>query len=229
MSVSFLRHSGWVSPDTINAPLSIIGVGATGSNIALLAARMGFTKFKLWDPDVVEPHNLPNQTYDNCHIGKPKVTAMKEVLQRFNPEIEVETHKCYFTTAEHKTDLEGVLLVTVDTMSARKDIFESMKMNWRVCAIFETRLGFSSGECYILDPMDLEALDKWAATLVDDNEIEDGPCNLQMCSTLVYEVAGYAVHMMCGHFAAKHEQKEWTPPRRKLFLLEDDLQVFTMK
>ena len=43
MSVSFMRHSGFVGPDDCNhLTLNIIGVGATGSMIAMIAARMGW-------------------------------------------------------------------------------------------------------------------------------------------------------------------------------------------
>lgn len=206
--------------------MSIIGVGATGSNIALLAAKMGFTHFKIWDPDIVESHNLPNQTYDSEHVGQPKVAALTEVLKRFNPGIKVESIQDYFTTENHKKDLEGILIVTVDTMSARKDILESMKFNWRLKAIFETRLGFSHGEAWYLHPMDLEKIELWESTLKNDDEIDDGPCNMQMCSTLVYPVVGYVVHMACKILSAEEKQEVWTPLMRKTFMLEDDLQVF---
>jgi len=94
--VSFLRHSGWVGPEDFTEPLNIIGTGAVGSHVAVLAARMGFHKFRLWDHDLVEPHNLANQVFDHNHIGMPKVEAVKDVLTRFNPAIMVETHQKFF-------------------------------------------------------------------------------------------------------------------------------------
>ena len=62
--VSFLRHAGWVGPEDLTTPLVIIGCGAVGSHVALCAAKMGFSNFILFDADVVEAHNLPNQTYE---------------------------------------------------------------------------------------------------------------------------------------------------------------------
>ena len=90
-------------PEDANQPLNIIGVGATGSNIGLIAARMGFHKFRVWDPDIVETHNLPNQIYDVEHVGQRKVNAFEDVLTRFNPRISVEKSDTYFTS-ENKGD-----------------------------------------------------------------------------------------------------------------------------
>lgn len=222
-SVSFLRHSGWVDPSVLDKPVSIIGVGAVGSNVALLAAKMGFTKFKIWDPDTVESHNLPNQAFDNQHVGMPKATAITEVLTRFNPEVEVISYIDYFTTEKYKSELSGLLVIAVDTMSARKDLADAMKLNWRLHGIFETRLGFNHGEVHIMNSMDLPVIERWTAALKNDDEVEPGPCNLRLCSTLVSVTSGYTVHMMCSLCAALENKTEWKPASKQLFLLEDNL------
>ena len=100
-TVSFLRHAGWFGPEDAKA-LNIIGVGATGSWIGLLAAKMGFHKFQVWDGDIVEDHNLPNQIYELKDVNEPKVTAFQRILKEFNPSIEVITHNTFFKTDEHK-------------------------------------------------------------------------------------------------------------------------------
>lgn len=89
-AVSFLRHAGWVGPEDLNDTLTIIGCGAVGSNLALIAAKMGFHEFDLWDADIVEPHNLANQAYDVEHIGMKKVAALASspTLQEFAASLE---------------------------------------------------------------------------------------------------------------------------------------------
>jgi tRNA A37 threonylcarbamoyladenosine dehydratase len=114
--VSFLRAAGWVTPEDLAFPLIIIGCGAVGSNVALCAAKMGFTNFILWDKDEVEAHNLPNQTYEISHIGMPKVQALEEVLKRFNPEVRVESHNSFFTEA-HASALQGFVVIATDNLS----------------------------------------------------------------------------------------------------------------
>jgi len=215
-SVSFLRHAGWFGPEDATEPLNIIGVGATGSYIGLIAAKMGFHKFRVWDPDIVEDHNLPNQIYDVEHIGKKKVTAFSDVLQRFNPIIKVETYDSYFTS-ENKEMLEGPLVLTVDTMSARKDIYDAFKLNWKVKYVFETRLGFDYGEINIIENMNLAKLQAWKDTLRDDSEVPDGPCNLRICTTLVNLTAALTVHNICSMLTSKKKNEEWGYSEKLVF------------
>ena len=132
---SFLRHSGWISPQDFTDPLNIIGCGAVGSNLALIAAKMGVHSFRLWDLDLVETHNLPNQAFEPKHIGQNKAEALAEVLQRFNPEIEVEVHKSFFTK-DNKDEVDGPLVIATDTMSSRKEIYDTFYMNPSVDYVF---------------------------------------------------------------------------------------------
>ena len=197
-TVSFLRHAGWFSPEQADT-MNIIGVGATGSYIGLLAAKMGFHKFNIWDADIVEDHNLPNQIYNLNHVGKLKVDAFEEVLKDFNPSVEINKNPYFFKSSEHKDDLDGVLVLTVDTMHARKDIFNAFKENWKVSNVYETRLGFDYGELNVIDNLNTNDLDEWYGSLKDDSEIPDGPCNLRICTTLVSMVAAHTVHTICSN------------------------------
>ena len=209
--VSFLRHSGWFGPDDANeTTLNIIGVGATGSWIGLTAARMGFHSFKVWDADIVESHNLPNQIYSSKHIGMKKVDAFEEVLKEFNPRITVEKHDYFFETSKHKENLEGPVVLTVDTMSARKDIWESFNMNWEITKVFETRLGFDYAELNIIDNMNPVKSKSWFNNLKSDSEIEEGPCNLRVCSTLTTMISGFTVHKICDMLSAQRRNEEFT-------------------
>lgn len=194
--VDFTRHSGWVSPQELNNTLLIIGCGATGSRIALAAARMGFHNFILYDKDVVEAHNLPNQVYFPQHVGMNKVDALEQILKEFNPRIEVETH-CEWFSKDTEVSVPATWILTVDSMSARKDIFHAFYGNPLVDYVIHTAIGIFNGEIDILDPMDFEATKKWHELLKNDDEIPDGPCNLQICSTFVDLVANYAVHQAC--------------------------------
>lgn len=225
MSVDFLRHSGYCSPEILREPLNVVGVGATGSNIALLAARMGFTRFKIWDPDVVESHNLPNQVYDHHHIGAMKVDALADVLRRFNPEIRVETYPDYFTS-EQKQLLDGPLILTVDTMSARQESIAAFQFNPMVKYVFETRLGFEHGELNIIDNCSSQAVKLWANTLLSDDKVPEGPCNQRICTTLVTIVASFTVQLLCGMFVAEKNSQPWQYRTKTVFNLKDSLQVF---
>lgn len=219
--VSFLRHAAWVSPESLKSKINIIGCGATGSSIAMLCARMGFTNFQLWDADTVEDHNLPNQAYYLKHINMPKVEALKELLLAFNPEIKVETHNEFFTTEKHKNLLDGILVLTVDTQSGRKDIYDSFYSNPSLDFVVETKVGWDYAEAYFLDPLDLTSIKNWYKTLIPDDQIPDGPCNLRICTTLVNLVSSYVVHIICHKMHCMKNDKEFTIKTRQIFDLTD--------
>jgi len=226
-SVSFLRHAGFFGPEDAQQHLNIIGVGATGSYIGLTAAKMGFHKFRIWDPDIVEDHNLPNQIYDIEHIGKRKVDAFKQVIQRFNPMAEIETHDYYFKANEHKALIDGPLVLTVDTMSARHDIYDAFRLNWKVKNVFETRLGFAHAEINIIDNMNSYKLEKWKSSLFNDEDVPDGPCNLRICTTLVNMVAAQTVHTICHMLSSERRGTEYQPAEKLIFNLSNsELQTY---
>lgn len=219
--VLFNRHNGFVSPIDLQETLNIIGVGATGSNVALTAARMGFTNFKIWDHDRVEEHNLPNQTYDVEHVGMLKVEALTKVLQRFNPEVKVEAHPKYFTAAEDGVDLEGPLVLTVDTMAARKEITDCFEYNPLVNTVFESRLGFDHGTVNIIDNVSADEIAGWKASLLNDDEIPDGPCGLRICTTMVQAVSSFLVHQICRKYSCVKNGTQWTPHKKTVMHFND--------
>ena len=228
--VSFLRHNAWVGPEDFGSEtFNIIGVGATGSHIALFLAKMGVHNFKIWDHDIVESHNLPNQVYDMAHIGMPKVEALKQILQRFNPAIKVETIQRYFTHEEDGADLSGPLVLTVDTMKARKDIFNTFNGSMTIPLVIETRLGFDFGELYVISPMNNDECNKWSSSLKNDDEIPEGPCNLRICTTLVALIASTATHAICSYYAAERAGNTWSFGYRTLFHLSPSLSVYSMQ
>jgi hypothetical protein len=227
-SVSFLRHSGWVGPEDLVDTINIIGCGAVGSNIALLAAKMGFHNFKLWDSDIVESHNLANQAFDVKHVNKKKVDALADVLTRFNPAVRVETVDRFFTSEEDKEELAGPVVVAVDSMSARDDIYDSFFMNPQVTVVIDTRLGFDYGECFVINPVDVVESLGWKETIIPDDQVPDGPCNLRICTTLVYEVSAYAVHMICSRYAALRQDVLWEYDPKAMFSLTNRLRLMTL-
>jgi hypothetical protein len=218
--VSFLRHSGWVSPTDLQDTLTIVGVGAVGSNAALLAAKMGFTKFALWDADIVEPHNLSNQAFDVEHLDQSKVDAMESVLKRFNPEIEVVKHDEFFT-AKTAVFPGGPVVLAVDSMSARKEIIKLAKNNLDVTLVAEIRLGFDFGVVNLVDNMDEQSVNNFLATIRNDDEVEEGPCNQRMCTTLVYGTVQILVHQLCRYYVADRSGDDFVAPYRYFVALDN--------
>jgi sulfur carrier protein ThiS adenylyltransferase len=70
--------------------VGIAGVGGLGSNAAISLARSGIGRLVLVDFDKVEEDNLTRQYYFRDQIGKIKVDALKENINRINPDVNVE-------------------------------------------------------------------------------------------------------------------------------------------
>ena len=224
-----MRHADWIGPEDLSDTLCIIGCGAVGSHIAVLAAKMGFHNFRLWDGDDVESHNLANQAFDVEHIGQSKVSALAAVLKRFNPGVTVDEHPYYFITEDHKDLLDGPLVIATDTMAARYDIYNAFKLNPSVQGVFEIRLAFDFGECHVVDNLNLEQCKNWHSTLMDDSKIPDGPCSRRICTTLVQLASSLAVHNICHRYAASRQQVPWAYQTRTMLTLTDQLRIRSVK
>jgi sulfur carrier protein ThiS adenylyltransferase len=73
--------------------VGIAGAGGLGSNCAAALARSGVGTLVISDFDIVEEANLNRQFYFADQLGMDKVKALKENIERINPEIRMIGHK----------------------------------------------------------------------------------------------------------------------------------------
>lgn len=222
-NVSFLRHTDFLSQDTATQTIVIIGCGAVGSNIALNLAKMGYTHFVLYDKDIVESHNLPNQAYWPAHIGMNKVDALAQVLQSFNPVIQVEKHCDWFCAADAAHVTGGFVVVATDSMSSRKMIFEVFKLSVVVDALIEVRLGFEYGNINIVNPLDVQQVDDILQTIVPDDQVSEGPCSRKICATFVSIMSGLAAHVLCD---TSNDIANAVPPKQRKYVVDVERKLF---
>ena len=139
----------YFKPETVEERIHIVGCGSVGSTLAENLARVGLTKFTLWDFDEVEPHNIVNQMFTQEHIGKPKVEALKEIILSINPEaaddIQVEPK------GWRGKMMSGYIFLAVDNIELRKKIVERHMDSPYVKAVFDFRTLLESGQHYAAD------------------------------------------------------------------------------
>jgi sulfur carrier protein ThiS adenylyltransferase len=70
--------------------VGIAGCGGLGSNCAVALARCGVGKLVIADFDIVTKQNLNRQYYFHDQIGRLKVHALRENIQRINPVVSVK-------------------------------------------------------------------------------------------------------------------------------------------
>ena len=230
--VSFLRHGAFFGPEDANdATFCIIGAGATGSWAALTAAKMGWHNFQIWDLDLVESHNLPNQAYTVEHIGMKKVDALEQVLKEFNPSIIVQKHDCFFDAKNlnHVAELADYLFIAVDSLDTRKAIYEKAKLHPFLSLIFETRMGFTHAELNITDPSNLIKINEIISMLKTDEEVTEAACNERIISTLVIIVSSALVHNLCYHSSSLRNEVVFDNYGKTIFSLSPNLTTYHTK
>lgn len=90
-----------------NARVAIAGLGGLGSNIAVNLARSGVGHLLLIDFDVVDVSNLNRQMYMIPHIGLPKTEALRDILSRINPWLDIQTKQVKITSENARSLLTG--------------------------------------------------------------------------------------------------------------------------
>ena len=85
------RFPLWMKEKLQAASVAIAGLGGLGSNIAVSLARSGVGHLLLVDFDIVDVTNLNRQMYTIPHLGMPKTEALREIISRINPWIDVQT------------------------------------------------------------------------------------------------------------------------------------------
>lgn len=100
--------------------LCIVGCGRNGSSFAFLAAYSGFSKFKLIDPDEVEPHNL-NATvpFIMRDIGRPKVWVLSGKILEVDPLIKCETYPYKIENVRHFLNSSDIIVDATDSIPAK--------------------------------------------------------------------------------------------------------------
>jgi len=177
--LSTIRHDEIFSATKHNFPITLIGTGAIGSRVFTGLAELGLSKITSYDFDVVELHNLCNQIFINRDIGLPKVDGLDLWFQeKLGPgEAKHPTPTMHFineaVTAE--TKLKGTVFLMVDTMKARREIFEDcIKGNPDVGRVIDVRMASTHGNILSFNPHTQG--DQWLDTLFSDDIGEVSAC-----------------------------------------------------
>lgn len=117
--------------------VAVLGTGGNGVVLDHLL-RVGFERFVLMDPDVVEDTNLNRLPFTTQVIGLPKVEAWRRYLTDVNPECLVEGHQCAIT--RHDGPRLAHLLSDVDLVFAGTTSVEANIVIGRICADLKKRM-----------------------------------------------------------------------------------------
>jgi sulfur carrier protein ThiS adenylyltransferase len=111
------RHTPGVHEKVRRGVVGIAGLGGLGSTVAVALARTGVGRLVLADFDVVEPSNLNRQQYSVDQIGMYKADALREVLGKVNPYVQLTT-RVVFLEAGNVLDVFAGVDVIVEAFDS---------------------------------------------------------------------------------------------------------------
>jgi hypothetical protein len=196
---NFSRQLGVFKPLLFKKSVDVIGAGATGSHVAYTLAKMGVRDLTVFDFDVIEDHNLPNQLYRPCDVGKPKVEALAHLMKEF-ADLDIKAVNAKVEEGFPYAPGNIVFLLT-DTMSSRREIFNSfLRLNFNVKLVIETRMGADNGRVYSFCPTNIKQVEEWEKTLYADDVAETSLCgsSTSVAATAI-NLATLAVWQMLIH------------------------------
>ncbi len=173
--VNTLRHMQMFDAGAFgDRTVDVIGAGAVGSKTAMLLAKLGLESLRVWDADEVESHNIANQAFGQQDIGRPKVEALADRIER-DTGLEIDARN-EFLTPDTGEELGHVVYLMVDSMEARRTLFEGlMEYNFNVGLVVEVRMGPDSWRVYSFNPSLPDDIEGWKDTLYTDEEAVDQP------------------------------------------------------
>ena len=152
--MEFTRQKNIFNPEEQNSKILILGVGSTGSFIALTLAKMGFNDITILDFDKIEKHNIPNQFYRINDIDKLKVNALKDIIKSFsNTNVKIENVKID-KNYNFDLDLNSIVVFCFDNMPIRKLVYNKIK-DYPI-KLIDTRMGGEGYQIYSIDLDDEE-------------------------------------------------------------------------
>lgn len=161
--------------------VTIVGCGAIGSFTALALAKMGLSKFSIWDFDYIEDHNLPNQFFKEADLGSKKVEVTAQMIKEYNSGAEVVTHGKFVNEF-----IESPIVVcAVDSMEFRKQVFNGCK--GKVQLFLDSRMGALQGQIYSIDMADKKEVKFYESTLFSDDDAAPEVCTAK---SIIFTVLG---------------------------------------
>lgn len=179
MTLSTIRHDDVFNARKHDQRITIVGAGATGSRVFAALVELGLTKITVVDYDVVEPHNLANQIFTHSHIGELKIDALADWAKTKLglPDLPDTFEFVEACLPDDNVELHGSVFLLTDTMSSRREIFEScINANPDIYRVIETRMASSHGNVFSFDPHDSGKAQAWLNSLISDDDAETSAC-----------------------------------------------------
>ncbi len=189
--------------------VTILGLGALGSTIAVELARSGVHRFVLCDKDRLDVQNIGRHDLTLSELGCQKVKGIGDKIQMINPASEVSLYTEDLTNLETKDELfsqllqSDLIISTIDEHPARRVVNSYLVPPGK--KILYTGVYFRSVAGYAMiaekEIACLECLDRRIDYLIQNKEIPDFPGMVpkglwEQCSAPSFPGGSVKVHLI---------------------------------
>lgn len=175
------KHLEFFNPLEIEDDIHIIGLGAIGSNLALMLTRLGCNNIHLYDFDTVEEINLANQNYYEDQIRRDKTLATLQNMLQINSKITFELHNKGWDA--ETCPLSGYVFLCLDNIDTRRAVVNACKNNKYVKAILDFRMGLDDAQHYMATMDSPEAVERLLKTMDFTHEEAKAALPVSACGT----------------------------------------------
>lgn len=148
-----LEEIGYVGMEKLkDTTICVVGAGGIGNPVLTQLVGMGIGRIRVVDRDVIEISNLHRQhLYTDTDIGKVKVEAAVERLQKMNPSVKLEAIPISITkfTAEKIVKDCDIVIDALDSIDARYALNDAC-LKLGIPFIYAGALGMVGSVCTIL-------------------------------------------------------------------------------
>lgn len=202
MTTDFSKQIELIKVHEFNEKINVIGCGAGGSWLTFFLLKMGFNNIHVYDYDVIEEHNLPNQFFKENDINLHKVDSITNIYNEFfNEDISrLKVHKEKITE-DNAHILTGVVFSCVDSMETRKMMYELCYKYGQAKFWCESRLSIWGAYIYTLYKNGKNWTDKYEKTFYANEDAEVSSCGVSQTAlpSAVIEAALMLMQMIRWH------------------------------
>lgn len=183
--MEFHRQKDIFDPSKHKETISLIGCGSVGSFSAIALSKMGCKLTDIYDSDTIESHNLPNQFYKINQLSLRKSKSLALLLNDFSGEMPTPRDNLL----EKELLNTDIVISAVDSMAARKLIWENVKASKKVRFYIDSRMGGRIFSLFSVDMKKQQNIRDYETTLVDDSQTAELRCTER---TIIFNVLGLA-------------------------------------
>lgn len=202
------RFSSAIWYENIQSKTVILaGVGGIGSYVAFLLARMKPASMFIYDNDIVEAANMSGQLYGNSDLGRPKVSAISEMIRNYADYNSVFAIPERFTEESEASD---IMICGFDNMTARRVFFNKWlrhvssksESERGKCLFIDGRLAAEEFQVLCIKGDDQFNINRYHTDfLFTDAEADETICSYKQTTFCANMIASYMVNLFVNFCA----------------------------